>query len=149
MSIKAEWRLAELDLGSDDPFDTVILSSGLRVDLRGTEEEITEGLRQSLVMEGKLWERGVTCDLKDEGHDCLTCDVRHIDPDDLLTRLCRLGVDQRHMMERGQELSRIKHAPYLWLAGRFAPVAELSEEYIALAEKLREREDALVAAAVG
>lgn len=102
MSLKAEWRLAEL-LGVTDtnPFDTVILSSGLPVDLTGSEDELFLGLKRTLELESRLFSKGIICDLKDGGQDCLTCPMYAGDrPEETREPLCRLGRDQRVIEER-------------------------------------------------
>lgn len=129
--IKADWRLAELAEQADDPFDTMILSSGLRVDLTGSEDDIYEGVRQSLGLEERLWRKGVTCELKDEGQDCLTCPAFTQREDEARAPLCLLGRDQR-TMER--ELAARKE-PLRELAGRvdeWTEIGHLSDEYAEL-----------------
>ena len=133
MSLKTEWRLNELLLGSDadDPFEDVILSSGLRVDLTGTEDEVFAGLRQSLALEGTLFEQGVTCELKEGGQDCLTCPLYAGDrPEEARAPLCRLGRDQRVMEERCNKLSHERRAPFIELAEVYTePVPEREPDF--------------------
>lgn len=148
MSIKAEWRLAELDLPSDDPFDAVILSTGLTVDLTGNETEIHDGLRQTLNMEGRLFNRGVTCDLKDGGQDCLTCHHFTSERTEARMPLCRLGRDQRVLLQRAEAWQEMKYKPYRILGGQFQPLAEISDTYASLVEAVRKHEDRAFAAAV-
>lgn len=121
MSVRAEWRLAEL-LGQtspeNDPFAHVVLSSGLRVDLTGTEDEIFEGLRQSVRLEAGLFNRGITCELKDGGQDCLTCPMYVADrAEEARAPLCRLGRDQRVLENRANAMSAEQ---------RLAPVKEMA-----------------------
>ena len=109
MSIRAQWHLAEqLDTAPDaDPFDGVLVSSGLSVDLTGSEDEVFAGLRHTLETEQRLAEKGVTCDLKDGGQDCLTCPEYAGDrPNITRAPLCRLGRDQRSIEQRYEELRR-------------------------------------------
>jgi len=148
MSIKAEWRLAELDLSSDDPFDTVILSSGLTVDLTGDEQQIHDGLRQTLDLEARLFNRGVTCDLKDGGQDCLTCHHFTAERTEPRMPLCRLGRDQQTLLKHAEAWSEMKFKPYRVLGGRFQAFAEISETYGALVEAARANEDRAFATAV-
>lgn len=101
MSVRAQWRLSELlGAGDTNPFDTVILSLGLRVDLAGSEDEVFRGLKRTVELEGRLYDKGVTCELKDSGQDCLTCPMYAGDrPEEDREPLCRLGRDQRVIEE--------------------------------------------------
>lgn len=134
MSLKAEWRLAEL-LGSDEgnPFDTVILSKGLRVDLAGSEEEIFRGLKRTLELESRLYDGGVTCDLKDGGTDCLTCPMYAGDrPEETREPLCRLGRDQRVIEEHLSTFTAKRNAPLVELgnvADEYTEIGHIEPEY--------------------
>lgn len=130
MSLKAEWRLSEL-LGvgdAEDPFETVIMSTGLRVDLTGSEEDVFLGLRRSLQLESRLFNDGVTCALKDGGQDCLTCSEYVADrAEEPRAPLCRLGRDQRLMEGRIDAIKLERTAPYRELVEeveRFLEVAD-------------------------
>jgi hypothetical protein len=125
--------LAELDLADDDPFATVILSTGLSVDLEGGEEAVHAGLLETLKMEGALFNRGIVCELKDNGQDCLSCASYIADREDRRSRLCRLGRDQRTLEVRGKELSAARTAPYRELAEEFIEMSQLGAEYAELA----------------
>lgn len=148
MSIKAEWRLAELDLGSDNPFDTVILTTGLTVNLTGDEADIHEGIRKTLDIEAHLFNRGVTCDLKDGGQDCLTCHEFTTDRAEDRMPLCRLGRDQQLLLHRAEAWQEMKHRPYRVLGVRYQDYAEISETYAALLATSHANEDRAFAAAV-
>lgn len=119
---------------NDDPFDSVILSSGLHVDLTGSEEEVFAGLKRSLELESKLDRRGVTCELKDGGQDCLTCPMYVADrAEEVRAPLCRLGRDQRLMEKRCNELSAVRRdEPFTELAeavDAFEEIGEIEPEY--------------------
>lgn len=137
MSIRAEWRLQEL-LGIDDgnPFDRLILSTGLRVDLRGSEEEIERGLGRTLELESRLHNQGITCKLKDDGQDCLTCPVYVGDrPEETGAPLCRLGRDQRVIEDIAEKGNRERRAPIIELAAivdRCTELGHLEPEYAEL-----------------
>lgn len=140
MSIRAEWRLNELLGCDDDPFSKVILSSGLHVDLTGSEEEIFAGLSRSLELEARLFNRGVTCDLKDGGEDCLTCPMYAADrEEEPRAPLCRLGRDQRLLETRCGELTTQR------LAEPFAELAEAVDEFAEMAEAPPEYAELLTA----
>lgn len=129
--IKADWRLAELLESADDPFDTMIFSSGLRVDLTGSDEEVFEGLKRSLSIEGSLYNKGVVCALKDEGQDCLTCPSFTARSDETRAPLCLVGRDQR-TIEKEIEARR---EPVRELAGRvdeWSEMGHLNDEYAEL-----------------
>ena len=134
MSLKAEWRLREL-LGIDDgnPFDTVILSKGLRVDLAGSEEEIFRGLKRTLELESRLFNKGVTCELKDGGQDCLACSMYAGDrPEEEREPLCRLGRDQRVIEQHLQVFRDDRKASLMELADvadDFTEMGYLEPEY--------------------
>lgn len=129
--IKADWRLSELIESADDPFDTMIFSSGLRVDLTGSEDDLYEGVKASLALEEELFDRGVTCAIKDEGQDCLTCTHFTAKTDETRAPLCLLGRDQRTIEK---ELGARKE-PVRELAGRvdeWSEMGHLDDEYAEL-----------------
>lgn len=134
MSVKSEWRLNELLSVDDDPFDKVILTTGLHVDLSGSEEEIFTGIKRSLKLEGRLFNDGVTCELKDGGQDCLECPLYVADrAEEPRAPLCRLGRDQR-LLEvcHGELVAKRLAEPFTELAeaaDAFAEMAEVSPEY--------------------
>lgn len=129
--IKADWRLAELIETADDPFDTMIFSSGLWVDLTGSEDEVFEGIKQSLDLESALFDRGIVCAMKDEGQDCLTCQHFTARSDEARSPLCLLGRDQRTIEKEYQA----RKEPVRELAGRvdeWSEIGHLSDEYAEL-----------------
>lgn len=129
--IKADWRLAELIESADDPFDTMIFSSGLRVDLTGSDDEVFAGLRRSLGLEAALFNKGVVCELKDEGQDCLTCPAFTARSDETRAPLCLLGRDQRTIEKEMQA----RREPVRELAGRldeWTELGHLNDEYAEL-----------------
>lgn len=122
MSVKARWRLAELIDEDDDPFDAVILSSGLQVNLAGSEEELFVALRETLRIESMIFNRGIVCALKDEGQDCRSCPVQQLDRDVPLSALCRLGKDQHQIQERTEALASARRLE------RWGELAHLADE---------------------
>lgn len=128
MSLRAQWRLDELLGVADNPFDNVILSSGLKVNLDGSEEQVHDGLRQSLELEGRLFDEGITCELKDGGQDCLKCPEYVADrSEEPRAPLCRLGRDQRLIEIRANDLSRARCGPFQEMAASVEGLAELGE----------------------
>jgi hypothetical protein len=129
MSIRAKWNLEAFLDAEDDPFDMVVYSSGLVVDLTGTDEQLHAALADTVRLEGLLYDRGLTCDLKEGGQDCLSCPMPQMNPAERLAKLCRLGKDQFNIMAR---LETRKLA-------RVAPLVEIGrsvEEFVELAEAM-------------
>ncbi len=125
MGIQADWRLAELEAESDDPFDTVILTSGLSIDLTAGEDAVYDGLRQTLQIESRLFNRGVTCSLKDGGQDCLTCE--EFSREGERAALCALGRDQRVIQQRCERLAAERNGPFVHLGNAYLPEATLAD----------------------
>ena len=125
MSIKADWRLAELLDNDVDPFDHALLTPSLgKVDLSGSEDEVFEALRETLAVEATLYDRQITCDLKDNGQDCLTCpEYAGNRPEVQRAPLCRLGRDQRTIQLRAEELAEERRRTW-------RPLITLAEDYI-------------------
>ena len=126
MSIQARWRLADqLTAEAEDPFEGVLTSSGLSVDLSGTEDEVFAGLRGTLETEGRLAQRGITCELKESGVDCLVCsEYAGNRPHITRAPLCRLGRDQRMIEKRYEELRREP----------FVDLIEIALDYMAMGD---------------
>jgi hypothetical protein len=129
VSIRAQWHLEQFLDAKDDPFDTVVYSSGLVVDLTGTDEQLHSALAETVRLEGLLYNGGLRCDLKEEGQDCSTCPVSQMNPAERLSRLCRLGKDQCNIVGRLEERKQARVAPLVEL-GRSV------EEYVELAEAM-------------
>lgn len=90
---KAEWRLAEA-MTDPDPFGDVVYSTGVKLDLTASEEELADVFVALLRREGNLAQGGITCQLKDSGQDCLRCPVATLDASEPRSVLCRLGKDE-------------------------------------------------------
>lgn len=136
MSVRAEWRLAELLglTGDDDPFASVVLTTGLTVDLSGSEDELMTGLAESLRVESRLFNRGITCELKDNGQNCLTCPAYVASREEAARApLCRLGRDQRTLEDRANAMSAERRlAPVKDVARRasfYSELGHLPERY--------------------
>lgn len=123
--VKADWRLAELLDDGEDPFEAVIYSSGLQVDVGGSDEELMQALQRALKIEGRLDAIGLTCPLKDSGQDCLTCRQSSGDPKVALTRLCEVGKDQRTLMQRMDERQVERKRPLIELAAAIESHTEM------------------------
>jgi len=129
MGIQADWNLAELEKVNDDPFDTMILTTGLTVDLTGGEEAVYDGLRQTLRIEAELFNHDITCELKDGGQDCLTCDLYTTDREERRAPLCMLGRDQRKLEQRCSALTAERVRPYAALGESYLPEASMAAPY--------------------
>lgn len=125
MSVKADWHLADLLDKAEDPFEAVIYSSGLQVDLNGSEEELADALGRALKIEGRLDAIGLTCPLKDAGQECLTCRQSSADPGVALTRLCEIGKDQQTLVRRMDDQTEQRRAPLKELAASVARFSEM------------------------
>jgi hypothetical protein len=123
-SAKADWHLADLLDATEDPFDTMIYSSGLTVDLTGSEEDLAAAVAETLAMERRLFERGVICDLKDNGQDCQTCPMPMSDERGLHP-LCRVGKDQFNLLGRLAQRKRTRQAPFVEIARAVGEFVEL------------------------
>jgi hypothetical protein len=132
--VKADWRLADLLDEGDDPFAEIIYSSGLSVNLNGSDEELQKALVDTIHREGRLWEKGITCPLKDAGQDCLSCSVAVMDPAEQLSRLCRIGKDQRTILQVGERRRDALTAPLRELAASVEPFVEMGDLDPAYAE---------------
>jgi len=116
--VKAEWHLDELMDKGDDPFDTVLYSSGIPIDLDGDSASLADTFVEMLKMEERMSKRGINCHLKREkGQDCRTCPVATMDRDEPRSRLCRLGKDQVTVLARYEVREAERKAPFMELAG--------------------------------
>jgi hypothetical protein len=118
--VRAEWHLAELSV-DEDPFE-MISYSGTPINLNAPVDELAQTMVKLLMREGRIASTGLTCDLKDGGQDCLTCPMAQLDNDVPLSRLCRLGKDERAVEKRCKELDAQR------AAGPSA-VEEIAEDY--------------------
>jgi hypothetical protein len=91
--IKADWRLAELLEINNDPFEDVILSSGLTVNLDGTDEELAEAFVALRDRERKIASEGIKCELRESGYNCADCKVAQLQRTHPMSSLCRMGKD--------------------------------------------------------
>lgn len=100
--VKANWFSDAAVVGDDDPLGVrpAVEKVGKVVELENAER-LQERYERALDREGALWERGVTCAIKDDPQaSCSACPLRHIDPLDGLTPLCEVGIDQENLITR-------------------------------------------------
>jgi hypothetical protein len=101
VSARADWHTLDLEAlvreeGEFDPFSAPVEELGERIELDNPKDRLQLRLSQLLEREGALWNRGVTCPIKDmPDTSCSACPVsRHTDFDDRLGMLCRVGRDE-------------------------------------------------------
>jgi hypothetical protein len=98
VSQKANWFLDGLVPveNEPDPFAVPIEEVGQRVDLRDPQAALKLRLQELLGREAKLFERQITCDIKDRSDTCChACPVSKAhDPEDRLGILCRIGREE-------------------------------------------------------
>ena len=123
---KAEWKLAEA-MESSDPFTAVVYSTGLVMDLTASEEEMSRVFVEMLRREGTLFDRGITCELKDGGQDCLHCPAATLDPEEPRSVLCRLGKDESTLEKACQAKREQRLAPIREIAALASECAEIGD----------------------
>ena len=131
---KAVWELAE-SVDKADPFAAVVYSTGITLDLTATEDALAELYCDLLLKEGRLDKRGLSCDLKWNGQNCLHCPVAVLDPNDPMATLCRLGKDQQTVEDRCNELAAARTAAIAELAAvadEASEIGHMPEELIEL-----------------
>lgn len=124
---RAEWHLAELTSDAD-PFASAVYSAGLDISLDSTLEELESALRTTLDREGRMWETGLTCEMKDKGQDCRTCLLATVDLQDVRARLCRLGKDQQAIMQRWRDIRDAQIGPMVRVAEECAEIGHLPDD---------------------
>jgi len=98
MTARANWfveQIEQLD-DADDPFSMPVEEVGKRIDLREPQARLHLRLQELLNREGRLFDAGVTCEIKDRADaTCHACPVSKAhDSADPLGVLCRLGREQ-------------------------------------------------------
>jgi hypothetical protein len=131
---RAEWHLADLT-NSDDPFGIVLFSTGITVDVTATEDELAQACVKLLYKEAELARRGIRCEYKDAGQDCLDCPHATLDLKEDRSLLCRVGKDERAVETRYLAL-RAQRDPYDELAAALDAATELGHLADELAELL-------------
>ena len=97
MSVKAKWFDDALPvMGDDDPFAERIEDVGRPIDLTG-EPRLNERLIELVNAESELYNRGVTCPIKDRDDTaCSACAIAR-DDDSPLATLCSIGAEQERV----------------------------------------------------
>ncbi len=132
---KAEWHLADLT-DSGDPFEQVIYSTGIEIDLTASEEELCRKWIELGYRESALLRQGLQCQLKDDGQECLTCPQATLDRTDRMNRLCRVGKDQGTIEKRVNALTEARVAPLREIAEELDAAQEMGDRPDDLAELL-------------
>ena len=97
MTTRANWFTEGVALdGEPDPFAVPVEEVGTPIDLREPGAVLEIRLRELLHREARLYERSITCSIKDAtGSTCHVCPVSQAhDTDVPLGVLCRLGREQ-------------------------------------------------------
>lgn len=93
---RANWFLQSIDdaeADPDDPFQMPVEEVGQRIDLRDPRGKLELRLQELMVRESRLYDRQVTCSIKDRPDTiCSACPVSKAhDPGSVLGALCRIG----------------------------------------------------------
>lgn len=102
MTARANWfvdPVAGLD-DEPDPFSVPVQEVGERIDLRDPHSLLKLRLEELLAREARLFNRSVTCPIKDRPDaTCHACPVSHAnDPEHDLSTLCRVGREQETVL---------------------------------------------------
>lgn len=100
MALKADWFAEQVPQDLSDPFADAPLPFGSTViSLDSSTAELNARLRDLIKREGRLFNMGITCDLRDCSEStCLACPVSKLgDPDSPLSALCRIGQEQERV----------------------------------------------------
>lgn len=93
MAVTADWFNDLGAVGDGDPLGPRIADVGQPIDLLGDEPKLNKRLLSLLRQEEELAAAGTTCDIKGHGDStCSACPLRHTDPLDTMTPLCKAGV---------------------------------------------------------
>jgi hypothetical protein len=109
MSVQANWFRNDVSLIEEDPFDDGP-ASGTVIDLTGSEAQLAEQVADLLKREGRLWNQGVRCAIKQETENvcCSVCPLsQHANPDSDLHPLCKIGREQERTLT---QLAVLRHA---------------------------------------
>lgn len=103
MGVQANWFLGDLDVaeGPDPlgPAQTRIEEVGTPIDLDGGQAALNTRLLALLEREGRLFDSGLVCAVKDNPQGCCSaCPIRHRDELDQMTALCTIGVEQERVI---------------------------------------------------
>ena len=105
MSVRANWFLDELIVEEVPAVEEV----GQPIDLHHGDARLNRRLVELVALEGRLWDRGVRCAIKDRPDTaCSACPVFVHEGDGALGPLCALGVEQERVattlaVQRAQE----------------------------------------------
>lgn len=93
---RANWHLSEIK--PQDPAVSVEVM-GLEIDLRQSPEELHKALEATVRRESRLYNSGVTCDLKMNGQSCHHCPEFTTDRQEGRAPLCQLGRRQEDLLK--------------------------------------------------
>jgi len=99
--MKADWFDRSADASDTDPFADAPLPFGSTfVSMDTPADELQQRIKDLLKREARLFDMGITCDLRDCSEStCLACPVSKLgDPDSPLSALCRIGQEQERVI---------------------------------------------------
>lgn len=99
--MKADWFTSPPDADLPDPFADAALPFGSTViSLDSSVAELDHRIKDLVQREGRLFNMGITCDLRDcTESTCLACPVSKLgDPESPLSALCRIGQEQERVI---------------------------------------------------
>lgn len=105
MTTRANWHVDLVETATGDPFSSDpgqqrldVQAVGVPIDLDG-EPQLNERLVLLLNGENALFNKGVTCPIRDHADSCCSaCPVRHKDPGDPRKALCDVGAEQERVL---------------------------------------------------
>lgn len=96
MAVKAQWFVPDLVGDDGDPLEggVDVTAAGVELDLRDDPDRLYRVLASTLEREQALYDRGVTCKIKDK-HDtvCHACPYQGVKG-----ALCELGLEQERLV---------------------------------------------------
>lgn len=88
--VRANWHVDELDVATDDPFADDVEHVGVPIRIDGRRVSLDERLLELIRAEGRLFDAGVTCAIRDRDDTCCNaCPVHHADA--RVAPLCDVG----------------------------------------------------------
>jgi hypothetical protein len=95
MAVRANWFLGDLVVEEPPTVEEV----GQPIDLQTGEPRVNRRLVELLTEEGQLYDRGVTCAIKDRPDTaCSACPAFQFEGEGRLSRLCAVGIEQERLL---------------------------------------------------
>lgn len=129
--VKASWELAE-SVDQADPFSAVVYSTGIEIDLSASEDDLFRLLKRLMYREARLFDKGLTCGLKDGGQNCLHCPAASLDETDPKSVLCRLGKDEQTVADGCHAARKAAVAELVAFADEASEMGDVPDELVEL-----------------